>query len=83
MDATTSFKMWKRGQKLGEGTLAGGRDAEDRRVAALKKIKLECEDEGVLGTTLRSLAPQGAHTSTSSAQGRLLHAEREQALPVL
>ena len=59
MDATTSFKMWKRGQKLGEGTFGEVYVATHEKtgeVAALKKIKLECEDEGVPGTTLREVS---------------------------
>ena len=59
MDASTSFKMWKRGQKLGEGTFGEVYVATHEKtgeVAALKKIKLECEDEGVPGTTLREVS---------------------------
>lgn len=59
MDATTSFKLWKRGQKLGEGTFGEVYVATHEKtgeVAALKKIKLECEDEGVPGTTLREVS---------------------------
>ncbi len=59
MDATSSFKMWKRGQKLGEGTFGEVYVATHEKtgeVAALKKIKLECEDEGVPGTTLREVS---------------------------
>ena len=55
MDATTSFKMWKRGQKLGEGTFGEVYVATHEKtgeVAALKKIKLECEDEGGICTSL-------------------------------
>ena len=64
--ASTSFKMWKRGQKLGEGTFGEVYVATHEKtgeVAALKKIKLECEDEGVPGTTLRevSLLKELAH----------------------
>ena len=57
--ASTSFKMWKRGQKLGEGTFGEVYVATHEKtgeVAALKKIKLECEDEGVPGTTLREVS---------------------------
>ena len=86
----------------------------------LKKIKLECEDEGVPGTTLREVsllkelqhpnvvqcvhrarslspAPRSLNPAACSqrrrslaralallqAQGRLLHAERQQVVPVL
>ena len=59
MDASTSFKLWKRGQKLGEGTFGEVYVATHEKtgeVAALKKIKLECEDEGVPGTTLREVS---------------------------
>ena len=59
MDATASFKQWKRGQKLGEGTFGEVYVATHEKtgeVAALKKIKLECEDEGVPGTTLREVS---------------------------
>ena len=59
MDPTASFKMWKRGQKLGEGTFGEVYVATHEKtgeVAALKKIKLECEDEGVPGTTLREVS---------------------------
>jgi hypothetical protein len=59
MDASASFKLWKRGQKLGEGTFGEVYVATHERtgeVAALKKIKLECEDEGVPGTTLREVS---------------------------
>jgi len=59
MDATASFKLWKRGQKLGEGTFGEVYVATHEKtgeVAALKKIKLECEDEGVPGTTLREVS---------------------------
>ena len=59
MDATASFKLWKRGQKLGEGTFGEVYVATHEKtgeIAALKKIKLECEDEGVPGTTLREVS---------------------------
>ena len=59
VDPTASFKMWKRGQKLGEGTFGEVYVATHEKtgeVAALKKIKLECEDEGVPGTTLREVS---------------------------
>jgi len=59
MDAAASFKLWKRGQKLGEGTFGEVYIATHEKtgeVAALKKIKLECEDEGVPGTTLREVS---------------------------
>jgi hypothetical protein len=59
MDHTASFKLWKRGQKLGEGTFGEVYVATHEKtgeVAALKKIKLECEDEGVPGTTLREVS---------------------------
>lgn len=59
MDAAASFKLWKRGQKLGEGTFGEVYIATHERTgetAALKKIKLECEDEGVPGTTLREVS---------------------------
>ena len=59
VDASTSFKLWKRGQKLGEGTFGEVYVATHEKtgeVAALKKIKLECEDEGVPGTTLREVS---------------------------
>jgi|TARA_B100000524_G_scaffold24153_1_gene12277 serine/threonine protein kinase len=58
-DAAAAFRMWKRGQKLGEGTFGEVYIATHERtqeVAALKKIKLECEDEGVPGTTLREVS---------------------------
>ena len=58
-DAIASFKKWKRGQKLGEGTFGEVYVATHEKtgeVAALKKIKLECEDEGVPGTTLREVS---------------------------
>ena len=58
-DAAQSFKLWKRGQKLGEGTFGEVYVATHEKtgeVAALKKIKLECEDEGVPGTTLREVS---------------------------
>ena len=58
-DAIASFKKWKRGQKLGEGTFGEVYVATHEttgEVAALKKIKLECEDEGVPGTTLREVS---------------------------
>merc|ERR1719446_635492 len=58
-DAATSFRLWKRGQKLGEGTFGEVYIATHEHtgeVAALKKIKLECEDEGVPGTTLREVS---------------------------
>jgi cyclin-dependent kinase 2 len=51
--------MWKRGQKLGEGTFGEVYVATHEKtgeIAALKKIKLECEDEGVPGTTLREVS---------------------------
>ena len=59
VDAAQSFKLWKRGQKLGEGTFGEVYVATHEKtgeVAALKKIKLECEDEGVPGTTLREVS---------------------------
>ena len=59
MDAAVSFKKWKRGQKLGEGTFGEvyvATHEQTGEVAALKKIKLECEDEGVPGTTLREVS---------------------------
>jgi serine/threonine protein kinase len=59
MDAAAQFKLWKRGQKLGEGTFGEVYLATHERtgeIAALKKIKLECEDEGVPGTTLREVS---------------------------
>ena len=49
----------QRGQKLGEGTFGEVYIATHERTgetAALKKIKLECEDEGVPGTTLREVS---------------------------
>ena len=58
-DASAAFKLWKRGQKLGEGTFGEVYVATHEKtgeVAALKKIKLECEDEGVPGTTLREVS---------------------------
>ena len=58
-DAAQSFKLWKRGQKLGEGTFGEVYIATHEKtgeIAALKKIKLECEDEGVPGTTLREVS---------------------------
>ena len=97
-DASAAFRLWKRGNKLGEGTFGEVRPpraaaavahphskgpcnsrarARNRRPrarishasqvyiathektgerAALKKIKLECEDEGVPGTTLREVS---------------------------
>ncbi|EOD39588.1 hypothetical protein EMIHUDRAFT_433442 [Emiliania huxleyi CCMP1516] len=58
-DASASFRLWKRGQKLGEGTFGEVYIATHERTgetAALKKIKLECEDEGVPGTTLREVS---------------------------
>ena len=97
-DASAAFRLWKRGNKLGEGTFGEVRlpraaaavayphskspcnsraRARNRRPrapishasqvyiathektgerAALKKIKLECEDEGVPGTTLREVS---------------------------
>ena len=122
-EATASFKLWKRGEKLGEGTFGEVYVATHEKtgeVAALKKIKLECEDEGVPGTTLREVsllkelqhpnvvqcvhrarslspAPRSLNPAACSqrrrslaralallqAQGRLLHAERQQAVPVL
>ena len=59
MDSAAQFKLWKRGQKLGEGTFGEVYIATHERTgetAALKKIKLECEDEGVPGTTLREVS---------------------------
>ena len=59
MDPSASFKLWKRGQKLGEGTFGEVYIATHEKTgetAALKKIKLECEDEGVPGTTLREVS---------------------------
>jgi len=59
VDAAQSFKLWKRGQKLGEGTFGEVYVATHEKtgeVAALKKIKLECEVEGVPGTTLREVS---------------------------
>jgi len=59
MDSAASFKLWRRGPKLGEGTFGEVYDATHERTgerAALKKIKLECEDEGVPGTTLREVS---------------------------
>ena len=119
-EATASFKLWKRGEKLGEGTFGEVYVATHEKtgeVAALKKIKLECEDEGVPGTPLREVsllkelqhpnvvqcarslspAPRSLNPAPRSqrrrslaralallqAQGRLLHAERQQAVPVL
>jgi serine/threonine protein kinase len=58
-DASAAFKLWKRGQKLGEGTFGEVYIATHEitgEKAALKKIKLECEDEGVPGTTLREVS---------------------------
>ena len=58
-DASAAFKQWKRGQKLGEGTFGEVYIATHEitgEKAALKKIKLECEDEGVPGTTLREVS---------------------------
>ena len=58
-DASAQFKLWKRGQKLGEGTFGEVYIATHEHTgekAALKKIKLECEDEGVPGTTLREVS---------------------------
>ena len=58
-DTASAFKLWKRGQKLGEGTFGEVYVATHERTgetAALKKIKLECEDEGVPGTTLREVS---------------------------
>jgi len=58
-EASAAFRLWKRGQKLGEGTFGEVYVATHERtgeIAALKKIKLECEDEGVPGTTLREVS---------------------------
>ena len=58
-DSAAQFKQWKRGQKLGEGTFGEvyiATHAHTGEKAALKKIKLECEDEGVPGTTLREVS---------------------------
>ena len=58
-EATTAFRMWRRGQKLGEGTFGEvyvATHEQTGEIAALKKIKLECEDEGVPGTTLREVS---------------------------
>ena len=58
-DSSAAFKLWKRGQKLGEGTFGEVYIATHEHTgekAALKKIKLECEDEGVPGTTLREVS---------------------------
>ena len=66
MDHTASFKLWKRGQKLGEGTFGEVYVATHEKtgeVAALKKIKLECEDEGVPGTTLREVSLWGGRAT--------------------
>ena len=60
-DASAAFKLWKRGQKLGEGTFGEVYIATHEHTgekAALKKIKLECEDEGVPGTTLPECGPE-------------------------
>ena len=51
--------QWKRGAKLGEGTFGevyAVTHAKTGEVAALKKIKFECESDGVPGTTLREVA---------------------------
>jgi serine/threonine protein kinase len=58
-EASAAFRLWKRGQKLGEGTFGEVYVATHEHtgeIAALKKIKLECEDEGVPGTTLREVS---------------------------
>jgi cyclin-dependent kinase 2 len=58
-DASAAFRLWKRGNKLGEGTFGEVYIATHEKTgerAALKKIKLECEDEGVPGTTLREVS---------------------------
>ena len=58
-EASAAFRLWKRGQKLGEGTFGEVYVATHEHTgetAALKKIKLECEDEGVPGTTLREVS---------------------------
>ena len=73
MDAAAQFKLWKRGQKLGEGTFGEVYVATHERtgeVAALKKIKLECEDEGVPGTTLREVRGVAALAPLPFGPGR-------------
>ena len=55
-----AFKLCEAGpEKLGEGTFGEVYIATHEitgEKAALKKIKLECEDEGVPGTTLREVS---------------------------
>ena len=58
-DASAAFKLWKRGQKLGEGTYGvvyKARDKQTQEILALKKIRLDAEDEGVPSTAIREIS---------------------------
>ena len=59
-DPSDRFKLWKRGHSLCEGRWFGKVYIATHEVtgekAALKKIKLECEDEGVPATRLREVS---------------------------
>lgn len=85
-EASAAFRLWKRGQKLGEGTFGEVYVATHEHTgetAALKKIKLECEDEGVPGTTLREVSllkelqhPNVVQCAPSSAISPVVHTHR-------
>ena len=56
---TASLENYKRLEKIGEGTYGVVYKAEDRttgKMIALKKIRLETEDEGVPSTAIREIS---------------------------
>lgn len=54
-----SVLQWEKGERVGEGTYGvvfKGRDRLDGKTVALKKIRLENEEEGVPSTAIREIA---------------------------
>ncbi len=59
MEHLTIPEKYEKKEKLGEGTYGvvyKGIDINSKKVYAIKKIKLEREDEGVPSTTLREIS---------------------------